>query len=78
MEHPDITHAMRTGYAPWQRPEEDSSEEDLSCRRWDQKTVQEMMEEVDYILQRILADDLRSEVWNKLAEKFTTEEDKRE
>ena len=50
-----------------------------SCRkelsRWDVKTVNAVMEEMDFQLQKYLSDDLRSAVWNALAEKFPVMED---
>ena len=43
-------------------------------RCYDQSTVDDMMEEVDWQLQKYLSDDLRHTVWNVLAEKFKAEE----
>ncbi len=50
--------------------------EDIKGCRWDQKTVRDVMEEMDYHLRGILADGLRDKVWNALAEKFLTEEER--
>lgn len=42
-------------------------------RRYDQNTVADMMEEVDWQLQKYLSDDLRNTVYNELAVKFMEE-----
>lgn len=44
-------------------------------RRYDQGTVEDMLEELDWHLQKYLSDDLRNTVWNAMAGKFKVEED---
>lgn len=47
--------------------------EAVKVRRWDQKTARDVMEEMDFYLQKILAEGPRNELWNALAEKFLTD-----
>lgn len=44
-------------------------------RRYDQNTVEDMMEEVDYFLKRYLSENLCNELWNLLSERFRAEEE---
>ena len=47
--------------------------EAVKAHRWDQKTARDVMEEMDFYLQKILAEGPRNELWNALAEKFLTD-----
>ena len=43
-------------------------------QRWDQKTANAILEDMDFELRKYLSDDLRNTVWNSVAPKYLEEE----
>lgn len=42
--------------------------------RWDQKTAQTILEDMDSELQKYLSDDLRNTIWNVIAPRYLADE----
>lgn len=42
--------------------------------RWDQKTAQTILEDMDSELQKYLSDDLRNTIWNVIAQRYLADE----
>lgn len=67
-DHPDIACTLRTGYPTFGQPGPDKPEEPEP--KYDENTIDAVMEAFDGVLKQYLSDNLRVAVWNAVALKF--------